>query len=306
MDIDSPNALYVHLPAIAHLSNSNWLSCCTLDYCKAVNSFVCLHTDLWPNLLSDKEWHSIDLIATWLKTFHSATTQMLATKKPMLSTMHAVFLWPSRSPSEYHLKPTSFNTAKSKERAHRCSLQVKRLLLYLWWITILSLVFSSVNWYNHPYFLKILIHLCAVLDPQISYAALKEEFDDDNNLSSYLENTKSKLQSYFKQKYPAPSLQPTSISPAPSLSSISFPSMSTISSASGSPQKNFTTRFQHKCTSPNELLEFWSLPQEDFDIIDPLQWWLGRRAQFPQLYCLAHDIFSIPGMKLYSISFGSS
>jgi hypothetical protein len=135
---------------------------------------------------------------------------------------------------------------------------------------------------------------------------LKEEFDDDNNLSSYLENTKSKLQSYFKQKYPAPSLQPTSISPAPSLSSISFPSMSTISSASGSPQKNFTTRFQHKCTSPNELLEFWSLPQEDFDIIDPLQWWLGRRAQFPQLYCLAHDIFSIPGMKLYSISFGSS
>ena len=76
--------------------------------------------------------------------------------------------------------------------------------------------------------------------------------------------------------------------------------MPSISSSSGSPQKNFTARFQRKCTSPDELLEFWSLPQEDFETIDSLQWWLGRRAQFPRLYCLAQarDIFSIPGMLL--------
>jgi hypothetical protein len=26
-----------------------------------------------------------------------------------------------------------------------------------------------------------------------------------------------------------------------------------------------------------------------------LQWWVGRQSQFPSLYCLARDMFSIPG-----------
>jgi hypothetical protein len=56
-----------------------------------VNGFVHSYTDLWPYLLSEAEWHSIELVATWLKTFRSATTQMSATKRPMLSTTHAVF-----------------------------------------------------------------------------------------------------------------------------------------------------------------------------------------------------------------------
>jgi len=48
-----------------------------------------------------------------------------------------------------------------------------------------------------------------------------------------------------------------------------------------------------------ELTEFWNLPQEYFDTCDPLQWWHGRCAQFPQLYHLVCDIFSIPGSYLY-------
>lgn len=62
-----------------------------LDYRQSVNSFVHLHTDLWPQLLSDEEWHTIDLVTTWLKSFRSATAQMSATKTPMLSTTHAIF-----------------------------------------------------------------------------------------------------------------------------------------------------------------------------------------------------------------------
>ena len=143
----------------------------------------------------------------------------------------------------------------------------------------------------------VFINLPAVLDPRISYAALKDEFADDDDLSGYLEYTKSKLQSHFKQNYPrpSPSTQPSALSSGPSLSSISSSSISDISTPSGSPQKNFTARFQRKRIAPDELLEFWSLPQEDFDTVDPLEWWLGRRAQFPQLYRLARDIFSIPG-----------
>jgi hypothetical protein len=59
------------------------------------------------------------------------------------------------------------------------------------------------------------------------------------------------------------------------------------------------TVLQRKRTPTDELTEFWNLPQEDFDACDPLQWWYGRRAQFPQLYRLVRDIFSIPGTYLY-------
>jgi hypothetical protein len=87
--------------------------------------------------------------------------------------------------------------------------------------------------------------------------------------------------------------------PRQSLSATTSLSSITSSSSSGSPQKNFTARFQRKRTPTDELTEFWNLPQEDFDTCNPLRWWHGRRAQFPQLYRLVRDIFSIPGNYLY-------
>ena len=104
------------------------------------------------------------------------------------------------------------------------------------------------------------------------------------------------------EQYPHPSPETSPLSSAPSLSSVSSSSSSSVLTALGSPQKNFTARFQHKRAAPDELLEFWSSPQEDFDTVYPLQWWLGRRAQFTRLYRLAHDIFSIPGMLLFITS----
>ncbi|KIL54206.1 hypothetical protein M378DRAFT_92970 [Amanita muscaria Koide BX008] len=65
---------------------------------------------------------------------------------------------------------------------------------------------------------------------------------------------------------------------------------------SGSPQKNFTSRFQWKArVAVNELNEFFKLPQEDFETCNPIHWWMGRRAQFPNLFWLARDILCIPG-----------
>jgi len=73
--------------------------------------------------------------------------------------------------------------------------------------------------------------------------------------------------------------------------------MSSIGPAMGSPKKvNFTARYQKKDgLEIDELEEYFKLPREDFDSCDPLQWWLGRRAQFPNLYRLVCDVFSIPG-----------
>jgi len=38
------------------------------------------------------------------------------------------------------------------------------------------------------------------------------------------------------------------------------------------------------------------MPQEDFETGNPVRWWHQQRAQFLNLYHLARDIFSIPGI----------
>ena len=49
------------------------------------------HKNLHALELSDEDWKSIKLVASWLKSFRSATVEMSATKIPMLSTTHAIF-----------------------------------------------------------------------------------------------------------------------------------------------------------------------------------------------------------------------
>jgi hypothetical protein len=84
-------------------------------------------------------------------------------------------------------------------------------------------------------------------------------------------------------------------------------SMSSVGPEVGSPTKvNFTARYQKKdCLEVDELKEYYKLPHEDFDSYDPLKWWLGHHAQFPNLYCLVCDIFSIPGTHPTSNSHSS-
>lgn len=66
------------------------------------------------------------------------------------------------------------------------------------------------------------------------------------------------------------------------------------------PRVSFTSRYQKKDrVAVDELADYFKLPLEDFETCDPLEWWKGRRSQFPNLYRLVCDIFSIPGMLLY-------
>jgi hypothetical protein len=51
----------------------------------------------------------------------------------------------------------------------------------------------------------------------------------------------------------------------------------------------------------NELEVFYRLPQEDFDMCDPIRWWAGRRLQFPNLSHLARDILAIPGKVMLNL-----
>ncbi|KAI0282624.1 hypothetical protein BC826DRAFT_864166, partial [Russula brevipes] len=63
----------------------------SLDYCDTIDSFVSRNKDLHVLKLSNADWESIKLVTLWLKSFRSATTEMSATKVPMLSTTHTIF-----------------------------------------------------------------------------------------------------------------------------------------------------------------------------------------------------------------------
>src|SRR5277367_2949055 len=62
-----------------------------LDYRNTIDSYVSRNKDLHALELSNADWESISLVTSWLKSFRAATTEMSATKIPMLSTTHAIF-----------------------------------------------------------------------------------------------------------------------------------------------------------------------------------------------------------------------
>jgi hypothetical protein len=62
-----------------------------MDYRSVLDDFVAKNRDLRKNELQDEDWEAIALVAHWLKSFRSATTQMSTTKRPMLSWTHAIF-----------------------------------------------------------------------------------------------------------------------------------------------------------------------------------------------------------------------
>lgn len=106
------------------------------------------------------------------------------------------------------------------------------------------------------------------------------------DLLQYLESSKEKLLSHYAEHY---------ANHAHSLNK--YPNNPIQLVTQESPTRvNFTLRYKKKDNLlRNELEEYFKLLREDFEACDPLEWWVGRRAQFPNLYCLARDLISIPG-----------
>jgi hypothetical protein len=82
-----------------------------------------------------------------------------------------------------------------------------------------------------------------------------------------------------------------------------FQSTNTTQSASNKPSSNvnFILTYKKKhAQSHNELEKYFKLQYKDFDLCNPLEWWVGWQAQFPNyLYCLARDILSILSMFFF-------
>jgi hypothetical protein len=62
-----------------------------LDYRSIIDDFVAKNRDLRKYEMYSEDWDAIILVARWLKSFRSATTQMSGTKRSMLSSTHAIF-----------------------------------------------------------------------------------------------------------------------------------------------------------------------------------------------------------------------
>lgn len=253
-----------------------------LQYREAVNAYIYRHEDLIQYRLTDEDWKAIEMVTRWLNLFQSATTQMSSTKTPMLSWTHAIFrglqaeirdilrkeqgLSPRliQGLSDAHLKLSEYYYKFDESPFYLWASRKCHLVKYL--------------------FIPLNLHL--VLDPHISYSALYGEFKGDQDLEPFLEAAKHKLHLYYKTRY----ANKTALCPSPSNIS-----SQTTSPLNRSPQKTFTARFRKPRVPIDELLEFWKLPQEDFDACNPIRWWLGRRSSFPNLYRLACDVLSIPG-----------
>jgi hypothetical protein len=128
----------------------------------------------------------------------------------------------------------------------------------------------------------------AVLDPRISYDGLKGDFNHDTDLLEHLEQAKTSLSEHFHENYANKARRVVPVS-------TKAPSRSTNQSAS--PQKDFTARYrvQHRGVA-DELRDYFNLQREDFLLCDPVQWWVARKAQLPNLFGLARDLMTIPGL----------
>ena len=90
-DDDESPALMLILDVRTQWASTHQMLRRALDYRQAIDSYASRNRDLHSYELSDEEWATISMVSSWLKSFRSATTQMSATKVPMLSTTHAIF-----------------------------------------------------------------------------------------------------------------------------------------------------------------------------------------------------------------------
>lgn len=182
---------------------------------------------------------------------------------------------------------------------HPWWLKMAFLLCTRSWVSITTILISPPFTFGPPMshipFSSVFKHwpLSKVLDPRISYEGLKADYIQDADLLADLDKAKSMLHTFYRDNYSSFTSR-TDKNP-----STTVPVMQ-----NGSPQKvDFTARYKrtNRWVS-DELEDYFKLGQEDFDMCWPLDWWWGRRAQFPNLYHLAQDILAMSG-ELFLLRF---
>ncbi|KAF8237019.1 hypothetical protein L208DRAFT_1520376, partial [Tricholoma matsutake] len=143
-----------------------------------IDNFVGHHCDLCALELAEDEWVTVAQVADWLKAFWSATMQMLTSKQPMLSMMHAIF----RGLQE-HIRQIYRNLPTS------IAPKIKAGLLDAHW---------KLSDYYYKYDQSPFYIWAALLDPCISYEGA---LADDPKLLEYLDSAKLSLHAHYNEHY---------------------------------------------------------------------------------------------------------
>ncbi|KAF5317589.1 hypothetical protein D9758_018466 [Tetrapyrgos nigripes] len=235
----------------------------------AIDSYASASTELQNFCLSAEEWEVIEMVTSWLKQFRIATVQMSATKTPMLSRTLEIM-----QDLEQHVRDIVASLPASTPTYIRDALVASH---------------NKLSEYYYKFDESPFYTWSMLLDPRIDWDVLKENYQNDVTLNGHLQQSKSQLRTYFQDNY----LSRTSTQSA---FSSSAPVQDDVIFVDGSPQKKKTSRYHHKVDAPrDELTEFWKQPPQDGEKCNPIEWWQGQKATFPNLYRLALDIFSIPG-----------
>jgi len=285
---------YFVFPPISN-TNISFLIGRAIQYRKVIEHFVAVNKYLRAFELTDDDWSAITLISQWLKSFCSATVQMSATRKPMLSSTLTIFRGLQDSLHKtLHTLPNN-TPLIPKEGLVNAHLKLSNYYrktdnspYYVWACHRFSFFYCFGS-----------CSLDSVLDPRIGYAGLVADCEGEATSLQELEQVKDNLEQYFCSHYCTPPSRPST----PPLSS----SPTAPLSAFDSPEKvNFTAHYETlPMESVDEWEEFLTLKCESFTTCDPIRCWGGRSSRFPKLSTLAHGILSIPGMSLldYAIHF---
>ena len=171
-----------------------------LDYRSVIDDFVAKNKDLRKFEMHADDWDAIVLVAQWLKSFRSATTQMSTTKRPMLSSTHAIYRGLQESLRE-SLRDLPNNTPPQLKlgltRAHRKLSDYYNKIddspYYIWSSCLLSAFFLLMS--------SSLIDMLTVLDPRISYQGLLADCEDNASLQSHLELSRNHLHAFYHKHY---------------------------------------------------------------------------------------------------------
>ncbi|KZV91465.1 hypothetical protein EXIGLDRAFT_615677, partial [Exidia glandulosa HHB12029] len=217
-------ALMLILDVVTRWSSSHQMMARSLIFQEAIDEYTAHDKNkLRQYRLSSADWDAIAIVERWLRLFRSATLQMSATKRPMLSLVHAIFrtLQQSLRESLSQLPNTCHPRLKAALiAAHR------KLSDYYW-------KFDDES----PFYLW-----ASMLDPRIMYDGLLEDCTDEAGMTpADLERAKDALRAYLDKHYPA--RQEQSIS------------QTATTSASAASEDDFTARYARKPRKVTDELE---------------------------------------------------
>lgn len=121
---------------------------------------------------------------------------------------------------------------------------------------------------------------------------LLEDYQDDQDLVDYLESSVLDLRMHYQRHYQASTSHDSLAGPI----QLTQVTLSWALSSKNQWAVNFTARYsKREQLDHDELEEYFKVDQEPWELCNPLEWWVGRHTQFPNLFQLAHDILTIHG-----------